>query len=152
MHPGQALAQRLQKIAFLKKIGFQVGIGNIVGLPDQTVEDLADEILFFKECSPDMIGISPFIAQKDTPLKSHPSPSFELVLRFLALTRIHAETAHIPSSTAVATLNKKQGTCWHYKSVAMSLWLITRQALSAVLHDLRWPRTAFFTRRRNDDC
>ncbi len=56
-----------------KKLGYETGSGCLVGLPGQTIESLADDILFFKENDFDMIGIGPFIAHPDTPLKMRPT-------------------------------------------------------------------------------
>lgn len=109
LHPGQSLKHRLRILAHLKKLGYQVGIGNIIGLPLQTTEDLADELIFFKDFKPDMIGISPFIAQQDTFLNHFPSPSQGLVLKFLALTRLMVCRALMPSATAIGTLYGADG-------------------------------------------
>ncbi len=106
LHPQQDLKKRLKIIGYLRKIGFQVGVGNIIGLPGQTIEDLADDILFMQDFKPDMIGIGPFIAQKDTPLRKNEFKNIPLVLRFIALSRIITKYAHIPATTAMATLKK----------------------------------------------
>ncbi|MBN1688622.1 MAG: [FeFe] hydrogenase H-cluster radical SAM maturase HydE [Candidatus Omnitrophica bacterium] len=103
-HPGQSLRYRLRILFYLKELGYQVGTGIIVGLPSQTLEDLAEDLLFLQGFKPDMIGIGPFIPQKDTPLGRNPSPSLELVLKCLGLIRILTRDAHLPATTAVATL------------------------------------------------
>lgn len=104
LHPGQSLKKRLKILEHLKKLGYQTGAGNIVGLPGQTLEDLCEDILFFKKFDPDMIGIGPFIPQKDTPLSTFPQGSFLLTLKVLALTRITTLNSHIPATTALATV------------------------------------------------
>jgi len=75
MRPGRKLKDRLKALEYLRKIGFQVGTGNIVGLPGQTIEDLAEDILFFQDFQPDMINIGPFIPHPQTPLRDYP-PGF----------------------------------------------------------------------------
>ncbi|MBF0385179.1 MAG: [FeFe] hydrogenase H-cluster radical SAM maturase HydE [Candidatus Omnitrophica bacterium] len=109
LHPGQSLKKRLELLNQLKQIGFQVGTGNIVGLPGQTSEDLAEDILFFKEFQPDMVGIGPFMPQKETTLAKELPPSVDLVLKVMALTRLATKNSHMPSTTALNTLDKSAG-------------------------------------------
>ncbi|MBN2484234.1 MAG: [FeFe] hydrogenase H-cluster radical SAM maturase HydE [Candidatus Omnitrophica bacterium] len=110
VHPGQSLKNRIGILEYLRKIGFQVGAGCIIGLPGHTREDLVNEIIFLNDFQPDMIGISPFIPQKDTPLQARVSPAIELVFRMAALARLAVPGAYIPATTALATLggNKAQ--------------------------------------------
>ena len=100
LHPGQTLKGRIKILGYLKKLGYQVGAGNIVGLPGQTPGDLADDILLMKDIDVDMAGIGPFIPQKDTPLSGSPHGSLELTLMVLALARIVTGNAHLPATTA----------------------------------------------------
>ncbi len=109
LHPCQTLKRRLETIEYLKKLDYQIGAGNIVGLPRQTLRDLADDILIFKNLDVDMAGIGPFIPQKDTPLRDFPCGSLELTLKVLALSRILTKNTHLPATTALATLNPAQG-------------------------------------------
>ncbi|MDP8259910.1 MAG: [FeFe] hydrogenase H-cluster radical SAM maturase HydE [Candidatus Gygaella obscura] len=106
LHPSQNLKRRIKTIEYLRKIGFQVGIGNIIGLPGQTLEDLADDIIFMQDFQPDMIGIGPFLPQKYTPLNKHVFKNIDLVLRVIALARIVTKDSHIPATTAMATAKK----------------------------------------------
>lgn len=109
LHPGQSFERRIAILKYLKEIGYEIGPGNIVGLPGQTIEDLADDILLLGELGADMAGIGPFIPQKDTPLAKHKSPDLELVLRVLAVTRIVMNKINLPATTAVATLDPENG-------------------------------------------
>ncbi|OQX79762.1 MAG: [FeFe] hydrogenase H-cluster radical SAM maturase HydE [Candidatus Omnitrophica bacterium 4484_70.1] len=109
LHPGQSLMRRIKILEYLKKLGYQIGAGNIVGLPRQTFKDLADDIIFLKDLEVDMAGIGPFIPQKNTPLGNFPSPPLDLPLKVLALTRIVTENAHLPATTALKTLSPSQG-------------------------------------------
>ena len=109
IHPKQSLEKRKAILYNLKKIGYQIGCGGIIGLPGQTIEDLAEDVLFIKDMQPDMVGMGPFIPQDDTPLAGNKSPTEKLVLKMLALTRIVTKNAHIPATTALATLDQKQG-------------------------------------------
>ena len=69
MHPNMDFDNRVRCLKDLKKLGFETGTGCLVGLPNQTIESLADDILFFKEINADMVGIGPFIPHPDTPLR-----------------------------------------------------------------------------------
>lgn len=107
MHPDMDFNSRLQCLYDLKKLGYEVGTGCLVGLPEQTVESLADDILFFKELNADMVGIGPFIPNKNTPLADAKGGTFELALKVMALTRIILPDINIPATTAMETLNPK---------------------------------------------
>jgi len=109
LHPGQSLMRRIKTLEYLKKLGYQIGGGNIVGLPRQTFKDLADDIIFLKDLEVDMAGIGPFIPQKNTPLKNYPSGDLNLTLKVLALVRINLPWAFLPATTALATLNPERG-------------------------------------------
>jgi biotin synthase len=109
LHPGQSLKRRLKILSYLKKLGFQAGTGVIVGLPGQSPEDLADDILFMAGLEPDMIGIGPFLPQKQTPLHDSPHGTAELTLRVLALVRLTNPLAHMPVTTALHTLDPDRG-------------------------------------------
>ncbi|MCD6228095.1 MAG: [FeFe] hydrogenase H-cluster radical SAM maturase HydE [Candidatus Omnitrophica bacterium] len=109
LHPGQSLKKRLKILEYLKKLGYQVGAGNIVGLPFQRQKDLVQDILLLEKLGVDMAGISPFIPQKDTPLKDFPPPKLDLALKVLALARIITKNAHLPATTAFATLDSYRG-------------------------------------------
>lgn len=105
MHPNMSFDNRVRCLKDLGKLGFEVGTGCLVGLPEQTVESLADDILFFKEINADMVGIGPFIAHHHTPLKDIPNGNFTLALKVMALTRILLKNVNIPATTAMETLN-----------------------------------------------
>ncbi len=109
LHPGQNLKQRLKILEYLKKIGFQVGSGNIVGLPNQSIKDLMRDVLLLKELDVDMAGIGPFIPQKDTPLADQPPGDLDLTLKVLAMARILTKNAHLPATTALASLDRESG-------------------------------------------
>ncbi len=101
---GRNLENRLQCLRWLIDLGYQVGSGNIVGLPGQTIEDLANDLLMFKEWDFDMLGIGPFIPCHGTPLENHPPGDPILTLKVIALARILTKNAHIPATTAIRTV------------------------------------------------
>lgn len=103
LHPYQSFQKRKEILYYLKTLGYQIGAGNIIGLPGQTMFDIADDILFMNKLEVDMAGIGPFIPQKDTPLSNSPQGSFELTLKVLAITRILLKTPHLPATTAIVS-------------------------------------------------
>ena len=105
MHPNMSFDNRIRCLKDLKELGYEVGTGCLVGLPEQTMESLADDILFFKEIDADMIGIGPFIPHPSTPLKDVPAGDFTLALKVMALTRIMLPDINIPATTAMETLH-----------------------------------------------
>ena len=78
---------RLRCLEDLKTLGYEVGTGCLVGLPEQTTESLANDILFFKSINADMVGIGPFISNPNTPLKDEKNGDLYLALKVMALTR-----------------------------------------------------------------
>ncbi|MEA4924662.1 MAG: [FeFe] hydrogenase H-cluster radical SAM maturase HydE [Syntrophomonadaceae bacterium] len=109
LHPDSDYERRMQILAWFKEIGYQVGSGIMIGLPDQTLEDLALDILKFKELDLDMIGVGPYISHPDTPLAGSANGTAEMTLKVIALTRIVTRNTHIPATTALATLRPADG-------------------------------------------
>ena len=106
LHPGMCYKNRLRCLIDLKELGYEVGTGCLVGLPEQTIDSLADDILFFKELQADMIGIGPFIPNEYTPLKQAETGDFWLSLKVMAITRLLLPKANIPATSAMETLMK----------------------------------------------
>ena len=98
---------RKQCLVDLKNIGFQTGTGFMVGSPYQTIENLAEDMLFIAEFQPQMLGIGPFIPHKDTPFADFPAGSVELTLFLLALSRLLLPNVLLPATTALGTLDPK---------------------------------------------
>jgi biotin synthase len=106
IHPDDDYDYRLQCSSWLKELGYLNGSGNIIGLPGQTIDDIADDILYFKEMGINMIGIGPFIPAKGSKFENHPQGDIKLTLRTVAVTRIVCKKVFIPSTTALASLDK----------------------------------------------
>ncbi len=106
MDPGMSHEERKRCLSDLRNLGYEVGSGILVGLPGQTVESYAEDILFFKEIDADMIGIGPFIPNDDTPLKGAKAGDFNMALKVMALTRLLLPDINIPATTAMESLNK----------------------------------------------
>lgn len=107
LHPqAMSSANRKECLFNLKKIGYQTGSGFMVGSPYQTNENLAEDMLFIKKLSPEMVGIGPYISHKDTPFHEMPSGSVSKTLFILGLLRLMMPTLLIPSTTALGALDK----------------------------------------------
>ena len=106
MHPGMSFAKRLDCLDSLRSMGYQVGSGNIIGLPGQTLKTIAQDIIFFKDRDFDMIGIGPFIPHQDSHFSGKSRGDALLTLKALALTRIVTKNAHLPATTALGSLDK----------------------------------------------
>lgn len=105
LHPNTNHKNRFQCLDNLKTLGYETGTGCMVGLPNQTTDSLADDILFFKELNADMIGIGPFISHPQTPLKSFKNSDLTLALKVMSLCRIVLPNINIPATTAMETLH-----------------------------------------------
>lgn len=105
LHPASLSASHRQKCLWdLKKIGYQVGTGFMVGSPYQTPENLADDMLFLKKLNPQMVGIGPFIPHHDTPFSDQPAGTLELTLFMLGLIRLMLPKVLLPATTALGTI------------------------------------------------
>lgn len=112
-------SDRFAILSQLRTLGYEIGSGVMIGIPGQTYETLADDLMKYSEMDLDMIGMGPFLLHPDTPLgewgeeaSNDPDqvPNTEHVTyRCVALARLLCPEANIPSTTALATLNKAQG-------------------------------------------
>jgi biotin synthase len=113
-------SDRVAMLRKLRQFGYEIGSGFMVGIPGQTCASIAEDILLLRELDMDMIGIGPFIPHPATPLGSEKTsfppaaedqaPGGELtVYKAVALARLACPEANIPSTTALATINKKNG-------------------------------------------
>lgn len=104
LHPDEmSLKNRMRCLYDLKDLGYQTGAGFMVGTPGQTMETLADDLVFLQELSPEMVGIGPFIAHHETPLSDCPSGSVELTLFLLSVIRVMLPNVLLPATTALGT-------------------------------------------------
>lgn len=102
----------------LRQLGFEVGSGIMIGIPGQSYTDLAQDILLFREYDIDMVGIGPYIPHPGTPLGQETGQggvpdqvpaTEEMTCKVVALTRILCPLINIPSTTALATINRDEG-------------------------------------------
>mgnify|MGYP004543646917 FL=1 len=108
LHPDElSLEHRKQCLWDLKEIGYQVGCGFMVGSPGQTTETLYEDLQFIRELMPHMVGIGPFIPQKDTPFAREPAGTMEQTLRLLSIIRLIHPHVLLPATTALGTIHPK---------------------------------------------
>ena len=106
LHPPQMrLENRLSCLRTLRELGFQTGMGMMVGSPYQGLHDLLADLRLIGSFRPEMIGVGPFIPQRDTPLGSFPPGNPALVLKLYSMLRLMLPDALIPSTTALSTLH-----------------------------------------------
>lgn len=105
LHPKASFENRIECLWNLKKIGYQVGAGFMVGLPGQTNEDFVKDLYFLKELEPHMIGIGPFISHKDTPLADEKNGTVEKTVILLAIIRLLLPNVLLPATTALGTID-----------------------------------------------
>jgi len=102
---------RLNALSHLKKASYQVGTGVMVGLPFQTIGNLANDLLFFKELDIDMAGLGPYIEHEQTPLYSErqnlmsKTERFDLSMKMIALLRIMMKDINIAATTAMQAID-----------------------------------------------
>ena len=106
LHPRpQTLETRLDALRELKCLGYQVGAGFMVGSPGQGPAQLLADLRFIQRLQPAMIGVGPFLSQRDTPFAGQPAGDLRLTLRLLAILRLMHPAALLPATTALATLS-----------------------------------------------
>ena len=103
---------RVKCLHELRRIGYQVGTGVMIGLPGQTLDDLADDVLFFCELDVDMIGMGPYVVHEATPLANEVDNSengraerLDLALRMIAVVRLAMPDINIAATTALQALH-----------------------------------------------
>ncbi|MDX9973393.1 MAG: [FeFe] hydrogenase H-cluster radical SAM maturase HydE [FCB group bacterium] len=123
IHPPKTdrpLRSRPEILRGLREIGYEIGSGVMAGIPGQTYETLASDLELFRLLDLDMIGIGPYLPHPETPMgcgewlrdvpPEEQTPNSELMTyKMVALTRLMCPEANIPSTTALATINKAQG-------------------------------------------
>ncbi|MDR1608148.1 MAG: [FeFe] hydrogenase H-cluster radical SAM maturase HydE [Deltaproteobacteria bacterium] len=103
--PKMSRDNRIRCLYDLKDLGYQVGCGFMVGSPGQTTDHLAEDLLFIREFEPQMVGIGPFIAHKDTPFAQEKPGDLSLTLFLLGLIRLLVPNVLLPATTALGTIS-----------------------------------------------
>ena len=106
LHPaGRGLRHRLDCLESLKRIGYQTGMGMMIGVKGQTIDHIVEDLQLIERMRPEMVGIGPFLPHRATPLGGEPAGDLRLVLAAVAIVRLMLPKALIPSTTALATLS-----------------------------------------------
>lgn len=107
LHPkNMSFENRINCLENIKKLGYQVGAGFMVGSSFQNADNLAQELIFLKKLNPHMVGIGPFIPHKDTPFKNETAGTAELTVFMLALVRLTLKKVLLPATTALGTIDE----------------------------------------------
>ena len=108
LHPhGRGLSHRLACAQLLQRLGYQHGLGMMVGVKGQTIQHLVEDLKLIEHMRPEMVGIGPFIPHAATPLGCEPAGELNLTLATIAIARLLQPKALIPSTTALATLSSQ---------------------------------------------
>ncbi|MDE6723332.1 MAG: [FeFe] hydrogenase H-cluster radical SAM maturase HydE, partial [Eubacterium sp.] len=106
LHPNNlSLQNRMDCLYNLKKIGYQVGCGFMVGSPYQTTDSIIQDLKFIKELNPHMVGIGPFVPHNATPFKDFKQGSLNLTLKLLSIIRLMLPNVLLPATTALGTID-----------------------------------------------
>jgi biotin synthase len=104
----------MECIRVLKRLGYQTGSGVMIGLPWQTLDDLADDIIFYGNIDLDMIGMGPYLPHHDTPLgkdialtPEYAARQLKLGLKMIAVTRLYLHDVNIAATTALQALDER---------------------------------------------
>jgi biotin synthase len=104
LNPGMSFLNRLRCLKDLKELGYEVGSGCLVGLPNQSLTSLAEDLLFFKEFAAETVEIEPFIPCDNTPLFCAAGGTFTLSRKLIAIARLLLPSANIPVTNAMSAL------------------------------------------------
>lgn len=106
LHPADmSFDHRMECLKDLRGIGYQVGCGMMVGSPFQEPAHLLKDLRFLQAFRPEMVGIGPFIPQKDTPFGGMKGGSARDTLRMLSIIRLLLPQALLPATTALGTID-----------------------------------------------
>ena len=106
MKPGFLLDDRLRWLRILREHGYHIGSGPLLGLPGQTVDSLADDLILMKDLNVDMSSVSVFLPARGTPLADYPVGDVDLGLRFIAAMRLYLKNTLIPATSTFERLRK----------------------------------------------
>lgn len=105
LHPHMSYENRMRCLSDLKDIGYQVGTGFIVGLPGQTAAHLVQDLMFIKAFKPHMVGIGPFMPQKDTPLGTMPAGTADMTTYLISILRLLQGDLLLPATTSLGSID-----------------------------------------------
>lgn len=106
---GKDLANRFSHLEFMRELKYFIASGSIVGIPGQTVEDLANDVITMRDNKFDMISMGPFVPCPNTPFENKKPGDLDLMLKMIAILRLEMKDTRIPVVTAHETLDPKEG-------------------------------------------
>lgn len=107
LHPeNMSYDNRMTCLKNLKETGFQTGCGIMVGSPYQTIENIAEDLIFIADFNPEMVGVGPFIPHKDTPFHDKKPGDSDLTCKILSIIRIMLPNVLLPATTALGSVEK----------------------------------------------
>lgn len=106
IRPTDTIENRIECIQNLIDTGFQTGSGNIVGLPNQTLDNLVDDLILINSLKLSMVSATKFIPNEFSLFKDYPMGSVDITLNFLSILRILKPDCLIPSTTSLSTGNE----------------------------------------------
>lgn len=115
IHPNNALhshATRLECLKTLQRCGYQTGTGVMIGLPFQTITDLANDLLFLQSMDIDMVGMGPYLEHHATPLYQYRhlllplKERLRLSIHMVAALRILMPDINIAATTALQAIEE----------------------------------------------
>lgn len=105
LDPNMSWQRRYECLLILRELGYELGSGIMVGLPEQSISSIADDLIFLKNLRVDMAGIGPFIPHPNTPLAKCNGNNLHLALRTMAVMRLMMPDINIPATTAMESLH-----------------------------------------------
>lgn len=114
IHPDNDLhshRKRLDCLEALRQCGYQTGSGIMIGLPFQTIEQLADDLLFLRQQDLDMVGMGPYLEHPDTPLYEYrhllmsQKERLRLGIKMVACLRLLMPDINIAATTALQAID-----------------------------------------------
>ena len=107
LHPkNMSFKSRMRCLSDLRKLGYQVGAGFMVGSPYQTANEIAEDLCFIQKFKPDMCGIGPFIPAKNTPFEGFDAGSVSLTLYLVSIIRLIHPAVLLPATTALGSITE----------------------------------------------
>lgn len=106
LHPEyMSHSNRMECLHWLKDLGYEVGVGMMIGSPRQSIYHLAEDLMFISEFRPEMIGVGPFIPAKGTPFEHEKHGSVSQTIYMISLLRLLCPKSNIPATTALISLS-----------------------------------------------
>ncbi len=106
---GKDLKTRMDHLTFMRELNYFIASGSIIGLPGQTISDMADDVITMRDNKFDMISMGPFVPCKNTPFEDEAQGNADMNLKMISILRLEMKDAKIPVVTALETLDPAEG-------------------------------------------